>query len=69
MPGKKSISDENQFGYAFARRAPEYHYHGLIQTFAKLASICQTYVDGRDSNDMYRRTLPTMFIRSAQETG
>jgi chitodextrinase len=65
----ESIVSEHDFNYMFAKRAPEYDYVKFLKATGKFPAFCGTYTDGRDSDDICRRALATMFAHFTQETG
>jgi len=55
--------------FIFPMRDPAYSYARFLQAVAKFPSLCGTYTDGRDSDQICRRALATMFAHFTQETG
>ena len=41
----------------------------FLQAVGKFPAVCADYTDGRNSEDICRRTLATMFAHFTQETG
>ena len=41
----------------------------FLQAVGKFPAVCAEYTDGRNSEDICRRTLATMFAHFTQETG
>lgn len=65
----EEILSPTQFNFLFPLRAPEYTYRGFLQAVAKFPAFCGDYSDGRNAEEICRKSLATMFAHFAQETG
>jgi len=65
----ESILSAKDWEYIFPMRDSAYSYARFLQAVAKFPSLCGTYTDGRDSEQICRRALATMFAHFTQETG
>lgn len=63
------IVDEAMWEFLFPLRNEQYTYTRFLQSIAKFPAFCRTYTDGRNSDDICRRSLATMFAHFVQETG
>lgn len=65
----ESILSEQQWNYFFPVRNEAYTYTRFLQAVAKFPAFCQSYLDGRNSDEICQRSLATMFAHFGQETG
>lgn len=65
----EALVSQQKFDYYFQVRNPSYTYQGFLQGVAKFPGFCDTYTDGRNSDEICRRSLAAMFAHFAQETG
>ncbi|MDW5418593.1 glycoside hydrolase family 19 protein [Iodobacter sp. CM08] len=65
----EALVPEQKFNYYFSVRHPSYTYQRFLQAVAKFPGICDDYSDGRNADQICRRSLATMFAHFAQETG
>ncbi len=65
----ESIIDATQWAYLFPMRSEEYTYENFLKAVGKFPAFCGAYEDGRDSDEICRRSLATMFAHFTQETG
>jgi chitodextrinase len=65
----EALMPEQKFQYYFSVRHPSYTYQRFLQAIAKFPGICDDYSDGRNADQICRRSLATMFAHFAQETG
>ncbi|MDX1304530.1 chitinase [Photobacterium sp.] len=65
----ESIVDGAMWNYLFPLRNEKYTYTRFLQAIAKFPAFCRTYTDGRDSDDICKRSITTMFAHFVQETG
>lgn len=65
----EALIPEQKFQYYFSVRHPSYTYQRFLQAIAKFPGICDDYTDGRNADQICRRSLSTMFAHFAQETG
>ncbi|AZN36671.1 glycoside hydrolase family 19 protein [Iodobacter ciconiae] len=65
----EALVPEQKFQYYFSVRHPSYTYQRFLQAIAKFPGICDDYSDGRNADQICRRSLATMFAHFAQETG
>ncbi|EKO3563400.1 chitinase [Vibrio fluvialis] len=65
----ESIVSDADWEFMFPKRAQEYTYRHFLQAVGKFPSFCGTYIDGRDSDEICRKSLATMFAHFTQETG
>ncbi|MEN9659811.1 MAG: hypothetical protein RL571_3276 [Pseudomonadota bacterium] len=65
----EALISEQKFVYYFSMRHPSYTYQRFLQAIAKFPGICDDYSDGRNADQICRRSLATMFAHFAQETG
>ncbi|PSU36460.1 chitin-binding protein [Photobacterium lutimaris] len=63
------VVDEATWEFLFPLRNEQYTYTRFLQSIAKFPAFCRTYTDGRNSDDICRRSLATMFAHFVQETG
>lgn len=57
------------FDDLFSMRALEYSYTKFLKATAKFPAFCGTYTDGRNSDEICKKSLITMFAHFGQETG
>ena len=62
----ESIMSSSQWDYLFAVRDKAYTYRRFLQAVGKFPSVCGDYNDGRNAEDICRRTLATMFAHFTQ---
>ncbi|WP_299596248.1 glycoside hydrolase family 19 protein [uncultured Microbulbifer sp.] len=55
--------------FLFPVRAAEYSYTNFLRAVAKFPAFCGDYSDGRNAEDICRKSLATMFAHFTQETG
>ncbi len=65
----ESIVNEAMWNYLFPLRNEMYTYTRFLQAIAKFPAFCRTYNDGRNSDDICKRSITTMFAHFVQETG
>lgn len=65
----EALVSQQKFDYFFQVRNKAYTYQGFLQAVAKFPGFCDTYTDGRNSDEICRRSLAGMFAHFAQETG
>lgn len=65
----EKILPEKNWQEIFPMRNSLYTYRGFLQAVAKFKGFCQTYTDGRNSEDICRKSLVTIFAHFTQETG
>ncbi|XZG69590.1 glycoside hydrolase family 19 protein [Chitinibacteraceae bacterium HSL-7] len=65
----EALLSAQKFEYYFPVRNTSYTYQGFLQGVAKFPGFCDTYTDGRNSDEICRRSLAAMFAHFAQETG
>lgn len=65
----EGLLSQQKFDYYFPVRNSSYTYTGFLQAVAKFPGFCDTYTDGRNSDEICRRSLSAMFAHFAQETG
>ncbi|NOQ32548.1 MAG: chitinase [Helicobacteraceae bacterium] len=65
----ESIVAQSDWDYLFPQRAPEYSYENFLKAVGKFPSFCSDYSDGRDSEQICKVSLTTMFAHFTQETG
>ncbi|MBT7530340.1 MAG: chitinase, partial [Gammaproteobacteria bacterium] len=65
----EEIISSSDWDYIFPRRAPEYTYINFLKAVGKFPSMCGDYDDGRNAEEICRKSLATMFAHFAQETG
>ncbi len=65
----EGILSQAQWDETFPMAHSAYSYQKLLQSVAKFSGFCANYEDGRDSDDICRKSLATMFAHFTQETG
>ncbi|MCO1335104.1 chitinase [Microbulbifer sp. OS29] len=65
----ESILSEEDWDYLFSLRAEEYTYTNFLRAVAKFPAFCGDYTDGRDAEEICRKSLAVMFAHYGQETG
>ncbi|KJY74798.1 chitinase [Vibrio nigripulchritudo] len=65
----ESIVDEAMWDFLFPIRNEKYTYVNFLKGIAKFPAFCRTYTDGRNSDEICKRSLATMFAHFVQETG
>lgn len=65
----EGIITTEDWEFLFPKRAPEYTYRHFLQATGKFPAFCATYDDGRNSDEICRKALATMFAHFTQETG
>ncbi|QLG89896.1 chitinase [Chitinibacter bivalviorum] len=65
----EALLPAQKFEYYFPKRNTSYTYTGFLQAVAKFPGFCDTYTDGRNTDEICRRSLSAMFAHFAQETG
>ncbi len=63
------IVDDAMWHFLFPIRNEKYTYTNFLKAIAKFPAFCRTYTDGRNSDDICKRSLATMFAHFVQETG
>ncbi len=66
VEGVVSASD---WEFLFPNRTPEYTYDNFLKAVGKFPAFCGEYDDGRDSEQICKTSLATMFAHFTQETG
>ncbi|PKF60712.1 chitin-binding protein [Psychromonas sp. psych-6C06] len=65
----ESVIDSELWEFLFPIRNEAYTYRRFLQAIAKFPAFCRTYEDGRNSEEICKRSLATMFAHFTQETG
>ncbi|QLG89895.1 chitinase [Chitinibacter bivalviorum] len=65
----EGIVSKAKWDYYFAVANPSYTYPRFLQAVAKFPAFCGDYTDGRNADEICRRSLSAMFAHFAQETG
>ncbi|MBV4368636.1 glycoside hydrolase family 19 protein [Erwinia phyllosphaerae] len=65
----EKIIDAARWDYLFPRRDAAYTYDNFLKAVGKFPRLCGDYTDGRDADQICRKTLATMFAHFSQETG
>ncbi|WP_233072789.1 glycoside hydrolase family 19 protein [Motilimonas eburnea] len=65
----ETIVSEADWDFLFPIRHENYTYQRFLQAIAKFPAFCRTYEDGRNSDEICKRSLATMFAHFIQETG
>lgn len=65
----ENIIDAQHWEYLFPHRDPAYTYDNFLKAVGKFPRLCGDFNDGRDADQICRKTLATMFAHFAQETG
>ena len=65
----ETIVSEQDWDYLFPIRHENYTYQRFLQAIAKFPAFCRSYEDGRNSDEICKRSLVTMFAHFVQETG
>lgn len=65
----ESLMSEADFNYLFPNRLAQYTYINFLKAAGKFPAFCGDYTDGRDADQICRKSLATMFAHFAQETG
>ncbi|MDO6524064.1 glycoside hydrolase family 19 protein [Motilimonas sp. 1_MG-2023] len=65
----EAIVSAADWEFLFPIRHENYTYQRFLQAIAKFPAFCRTYEDGRNSDDICKRSLVTMFAHFVQETG
>lgn len=65
----EALLPKNKWDYFFAVAHPSYTYTRFLQAVAKFPAFCGDYTDGRNADQICRRSLATTFAHFAQETG
>lgn len=65
----ESVVNEAMWDFLFPIRNEKYTYVNLLKGIAKFPAFCRTYTDGRNSDEICKRSLATMFAHFVQETG
>ncbi|MPW31813.1 chitinase [Agarivorans sp. B2Z047] len=65
----ESFITADEWEHLFPKRSPEYTYRHFLQAIAKYPAFCGNYDDGRDADEICRKSISTMFAHFTQETG
>lgn len=65
----EKIIDAERWDHLFSSRDPAYTYENLLKAVGKFPRLCGDFDDGRNAEEICRKTLATMFAHFAQETG
>ncbi|MCG9595104.1 chitinase [Vibrio sp. Isolate25] len=63
------IVSEQDWNQLFPQRDPAYTYLNFLKASGKYPALCGDYDDGRNAEEICRKTLATMFAHFTQETG
>ncbi|WP_273431966.1 glycoside hydrolase family 19 protein [Chitinibacter tainanensis] len=65
----EAILPKAKWDYYFSKAHPSYTYTRFLQATAKFPAFCGDYTDGRNADEICRRSLAASFAHFAQETG
>ena len=65
----ETIMPKTKWDYYFSKANPSYTYPRFLQAVAKFPAFCGNYTDGRNADEICRRSLAASFAHFAQETG
>ncbi|MGL6041369.1 MAG: glycoside hydrolase family 19 protein, partial [Deefgea sp.] len=65
----EGIMPKAKWDYYFSKAHPSYTYTRFLQASAKFPAFCGDYTDGRNADEICRRSLAASFAHFAQETG
>lgn len=65
----EAILPKAKWDYYFSKAHPSYTYTRFLQAAAKFPAFCGDYTDGRNADEICRRSLAASFAHFAQETG
>ncbi|MCX8957116.1 chitinase [Erwinia psidii] len=65
----ENILGAERWDHLFPHRDPAYTYDNFLKAVGKFPRLCGDFSDGRDADQICRKTLATMFAHFAQETG
>jgi len=65
----EGIISSSDWDFMFPKRSPEYTYTNFLKAVGKFPAFCGEYDDGRDAEQICRKSLATMFAHFTQETG
>ncbi|WP_156938971.1 glycoside hydrolase family 19 protein [Deefgea rivuli] len=65
----EGIMPKAKWDFYFSKAHPSYTYTRFLQASAKFPAFCGDYTDGRNADEICRRSLAASFAHFAQETG